>query len=52
MAQTEWLANEDVAISEVVIVVKVGATEAGGLDGYLDFVRGERSEVSILLRFW
>lgn len=38
VAQRQRLAHEDVAIAEVAKVVKVGATEAGGLDGDLDLV--------------
>ena len=52
MAQAEWLANENIALSKVVVVVEVRATEASGLDGYLDFICGERSKVSVFLHFW
>ena len=38
MAEAEGLTDEDVAIAIVVVVVEVGATQAGCLDGDLNFV--------------
>jgi hypothetical protein len=46
VAEGERLADEDVAVAEVVEVVQVGAAEAGGLYGYLDFVAAGGGEVS------
>ena len=37
MAECQGLLDDDVAVAVVVEVVEVGAAEAGGLDGDLDF---------------
>lgn len=49
VAEGEGFADEDVAVAEVVEVVQVGAAEAGGLYGDLDFVAGRGGEVSCFL---
>lgn len=49
VAQGQGLADDDVAVAEVVEVVQVGATEAGGLDGDLDLIAGGRGKLSLLL---
>lgn len=49
MAESQGLTDDDVAVAKVVVVVKIGATEAGGLDGDLDFVAGRLWKLSLLL---
>lgn len=49
MAETQGLADEDVAVAVVVVVVKIGAAEAGGLDGNLDLIGGESRDDSVFL---
>lgn len=49
VAQGQGLADDDVAVAEVVKIVQVGTTEAGGLDGDLDLIAGGRGKLSLLL---
>lgn len=50
VAEGQRLAHEDVAVAEVREVVQVGAAQARGLDGDLDFGGGGGSERAVLLR--
>ena len=49
VAESERLANDDVAVSEVVVIVKIGTAETGGLDGDLDFVVGGLGKLTLFL---
>lgn len=49
MAEGQGLANDDVAVTVVRIVVKVGATEPCGLDGNLDFIGRGGREIAVFL---
>lgn len=49
VAEGEGLADNDVAVAVVVEVVQVGAAEAGGLDGNLDFIGGGTRQVALFL---
>jgi hypothetical protein len=49
VAEGQGLADDDVAVAEVVEVVKVGAAEAGSLDGDLDLIARGGGEVTLLL---
>lgn len=49
VAKSERLANNDVAVAAMIVVVQVGAAKAGGLDGDLDFVGSGSCNVSIFL---
>lgn len=49
VAEGEGLTNDDVAVAAMVVVVQVGAAEAGGLDGNLDLVGSGGCDVSVFL---
>jgi hypothetical protein len=49
MAQRQGLLHNDVAIAVMIEVVKVRATESGGLDSNLHFIRSWRRKAAILL---
>lgn len=46
MAEGQGLADEDVAVAVVGVVVEVAAAEAGAVDCYLDFVGRGGGEVA------
>jgi hypothetical protein len=49
MTQCQGFLHNDVAIAEMVEVVKVGATEPRGLNNNLHFIRARRWEAAIFL---
>jgi hypothetical protein len=49
VAETHWLAHDEVAIAAVGVVVQVGAAEAGGCDGDLDVCAGWSGNGAFLL---
>ncbi len=49
MAESEGLADPDVAVGVVVEVVQIRAAEARGLDKHLDLIRARRREILLFL---
>ena len=49
VAESEGLADQDVAVGVVVEVVQIRAAEASGLDKHLDLIRARRREILLFL---
>ena len=49
MTKCEGLANDDVAVAAMVVVVQVGSAQTGGLDGNLNLVGSRSRDVSVFL---